>query len=125
MSGNSYLIDTNIVLYLLSGDERIADILNDHAVNISFITELELLVYKGLNQKALKIIKEFISDCTVFDINNEIKKNVVIFSKKYSLKLPDAIIAATGKYLNCPLITADKDFAKIEDSSIILYESKL
>ncbi len=74
MSGNSYLIDTNIVLYLLSGDERIADILNDHAVNISFITELELLVYKGLNQKALKIIKEFISDCTVFDINNEIKK---------------------------------------------------
>jgi len=40
MSGNSYLADTNIVLYLLSGDERLADILNDYIVNISFITEL-------------------------------------------------------------------------------------
>ena len=43
--------------------------------------------------------------------------------KKYNLKLPDAIIAATAKYINCPLITADKDFEKIEDSTIILYEA--
>lgn len=43
MSGINYIIDTNIVLYLLSGDERLADILNNHIINISFITELELL----------------------------------------------------------------------------------
>ncbi len=57
MSGNSYLLDTNIVLYLLAGDKRLADILNDQIINISFITELELLSYKGLPQDSLKIIK--------------------------------------------------------------------
>jgi len=123
MSGNSYLLDTNIVLYLLAGDKRLADILNNQIINISFITELELLGYKDLNHDSLEIINKFISECTVFDINKEIKNNAVLFRKKYNLKLPDAIVAATAKYINCPLITADKDFGKIKDTIIILYET--
>ena len=121
MTGSSYLLDTNIVLYLLAGDVKLAEILDGQHIYLSFITELELLVYKDLNKKSLKIIKDFIADCTVFDINNEIKKNTIDLSKRYKLKLPDAIVAATSKYLNCPLITADKDFAKIENIPIILY----
>jgi len=121
MNGNSYLVDTNIVLYLLSGDERIAEILNGQKINISFITELELLGYKDLSNENLKIIKKFISDCTVFDINEEIKRNAITIRKKYGLKLPDAIIAGTSKYLNCPLLTADNDFSKLDDMSVIIY----
>ena len=79
MSGNSYLLDTNIVLYLLAGDERLADILDNQVIFISFITELELLGYKGLTQKSIKIINEFISECSVIDINREIKSNTLIF----------------------------------------------
>jgi len=45
------------------------------------------------------------------------------FRKEYNLKLPDAIIAATAKYINSSLITADKDFEKIKDSVIVLYGS--
>ena len=43
MSGNSLLVDTNIALYLLAGDERVAELLHGRDLFLSFITELELL----------------------------------------------------------------------------------
>jgi predicted nucleic acid-binding protein len=42
--------------------------------------------------------------------------------KKYSIKLPDAIIAATAIWYKIPLITADKGFEKIEELELILLE---
>ncbi|MGB3774365.1 MAG: hypothetical protein WA951_03840 [Leeuwenhoekiella sp.] len=53
MSGNSVFLDTNIVLYLLSGDATIADFLNNKTVYLSFITELELLGYKDISAEEL------------------------------------------------------------------------
>lgn len=43
MNGNAILIDTNIALYYLGGDTTIKDILAIREINLSFITELELL----------------------------------------------------------------------------------
>lgn len=45
MSGTKFLLDTNVVLYLLSGDETIAELVNGKQLYISFISELELLGY--------------------------------------------------------------------------------
>jgi predicted nucleic acid-binding protein len=42
MSGNLILVDTNVLIYLLSGDSAIADSLQDQQIVISFITEIEL-----------------------------------------------------------------------------------
>jgi len=42
------LIDTNIALYLLGGDEQIANVLDGQVVHVSFITELELLGYPDI-----------------------------------------------------------------------------
>lgn len=56
------------------------------------------------------------------DINAEIKKSVIELRSKYSIKLPDAIVAATANYINQPLITADSDFKKLEELGIIYYE---
>jgi predicted nucleic acid-binding protein len=36
--------------------------------------------------------------------------------------LPDGIIAATSLFLNVPLITADKNFKKIKNLDITLYQ---
>jgi predicted nucleic acid-binding protein len=49
VSGTKLFLDTNIVLYLLNGDRTIAEIIDGKQLYISFITELELLGYKGLN----------------------------------------------------------------------------
>jgi predicted nucleic acid-binding protein len=43
MRGNSFLLDTNIILYLLDGKSELAEILDGTTVYISFISELELL----------------------------------------------------------------------------------
>lgn len=122
MNGNNLLIDTNIALYLFDGDEEIENILQDKNVYFSFVNELELLSYNTLSKDAVNIIKNFIKDCILIDINEEIKNSTINIRKKYNLKLPDAIIAGTSQFLNIPLLTADKDFERIEELPVIIYE---
>ena len=122
MNGNSLLIDTNIVLYLLKGDVVLSEVLDGKIAYISFISELELLSYPDLTKHDEEILKQFISECIVIDINREIKIKTIALRKIYQLKLPDAIIAATADYLKQPIITADKDFKKIDSIDLIFYE---
>ena len=122
MSGNSIFLDTNIVLYLLSGDDTIADFLNDKIVFLSFVTELELLGYKEISPEELSKVENLLADSTIIDINSEIKKIVIELRRSYKIKLPDAIIAATSHYINIPFMTADNDLSKLSDLNILLYE---
>ncbi len=48
MSGSRIALDTNIVLYLLAGDETLAEFLQDKKGYVSVITELELLGFQGI-----------------------------------------------------------------------------
>jgi predicted nucleic acid-binding protein len=57
MIGNNILVDTNIILYLLSGDQTVADFLNKKHVFVSFITELELLGYVGIEPDERAIVE--------------------------------------------------------------------
>ena len=41
MNGNNLFLDTNIILYLLNGDQTLADLLDGKKLYISVITELE------------------------------------------------------------------------------------
>jgi predicted nucleic acid-binding protein len=59
MSGNSLLLDTNAVLYVLAGDETLAAFLNGKELYLSIISELELLSYKKITQKESKTIVSF------------------------------------------------------------------
>ena len=122
MSGNSIVVDSNIILYLLNGDYTLAEFLNEKSIYISFITELELLSFKELKNEERNQIKKLISDSTVVDINSTIKENTLALRKKYQLKLPDSIILATSLYLGFPFITADKKLKDIEEISIIQYQ---
>jgi predicted nucleic acid-binding protein len=122
MSGNNLLLDTNIVLYLLNGDVTLIPLLEDKNLFVSFITQLELLVYKDLSQKDLDNIQMFLAECTIIDITPPIKDTTVDLRRKYNLKLPDSIIIATGIWLNIPVISSDLDFTKVEEADIISYE---
>lgn len=122
MNGNKLFLDTNILLYLLQGDETLTHSLNQKQFHISFITQLELLSFTSLTRKEEKLINELISECITIDINNEIKRLTIEFRKKYRLKLPDCLVAATAQYLDFPLITANSDFKRIEELNLIYYE---
>jgi predicted nucleic acid-binding protein len=123
MNGGNVLVDTNICLYLLSGNETIAEILDGNSIFISFITQLELLSYSNLSNSDLIKIQSFIDDCIVIDLNEDIKETVVELRRKYKIKLPDSIIAATSEYFDIPIITADKGFKKIDELNVIFYQS--
>ncbi len=122
MNGTNFLVDTNISLYLLSGNRTIAEILNGNGIFISFITQLELLSFNKLSQNEIHKIQSFINDCIIIDLNEDIKENVIKLRRKYKIKLPDSIIAATSEYFDLPIITADKGFNKIEELNILFYQ---
>ncbi len=122
MNGNKLFLDTNIILYLLNGDETLATMLNMKQLYISIITELELLAYKNVIKNETAIIKDFVSQCKIININNTIKEETIRIRKTYQTKLPDSIIIASALYLDLPLITADSDFKKVEELSLVLYD---
>ena len=122
MNGNKLFLDTNIILYLLNGDETLAELLNQKQFYISVITELELLAYKGITEEEQEVIENFVSQCKVITINGAIKKETIRIRKTYNTKLPDSIIIATALYLDLPLITSDIEFKKVEELTLIQYE---
>ena len=122
MSGNKLFVDTNIFLYLLEGDKTVADVLSGNQIYISFITELELLSFHKLSSTEEIRIKQLIKDVTVIDINNEIKQNAIEIRKENQIKLPDAIILASARFLGLTLFSADKQLNKVKDINLILYE---
>ena len=123
MNGNKLFLDTNIILYLLNGDQTLAELLNEKQLYISVITELELLAYKGITREEEEIINEFVSQCKIITINNAVKQETIKVRKIYNTKLPDSIIIATALYLDLPLITSDIEFKKVNELALIHYEN--
>jgi len=122
MNGNSLVLDTNIILYLLNGDKQLATILDGMELFVSVISEIELLGYSGIDEDGKLKIKFFLSECSVIPLNNEIKDLCIQTKQKFKVKTPDAIIAATSIFLDLPLITADKGFDKITDLDLMVYQ---
>ena len=123
MNGNKLFIDTNIALYLLGGDNTLAILLQEKQIYISFITQLELLGFKQLSVQEERLIREFINQCNVIDINETIKEKTIQLRKDYQVKLPDSIIMATSIFLSIPIITSDLDFKKVIELDLLFYES--
>jgi predicted nucleic acid-binding protein len=122
MNGNNILLDTNIVLYLLNGEDTLVPLLEDKNLFLSFITQLELLGTRHINPNDISKIKQFVSECTVIDITPGIKELTISIRQNYNIKLPDCIILATSLWLNMPLITADKDFTKVDIADLIYFQ---
>ena len=122
MNGNSVLLDTNIILYLLNGEETLIPLLEGKNLFVSFITQLELLGARDFKTDEVLKIKQFMAECTVIDISPGIKDMVINIRQNYTIKLPDSIILATSLWLNIPLITADHGFTKIDIADLIYFQ---
>ena len=120
MSGNNYLLDTNILLYALKG---LADVrlYFDIPPSISVVSEIEILGVKDIISSEIKIRETVIEYCQIIPITNSIKKKTIELKRTIKLAVPDALIAATieGGFT---LVTADKGFKRIKELSLILIE---
>ncbi len=122
MNGNSILLDTNIVLYLLAGDTTLSNSLFNKKLYVSFVTQLELLGYQGITIDEQDKLQAFLNDCIIIDINQQIKVEVIKLKRQFKLKLPDSIILATSSYLGVPVMSADHDFMKVTSADVVFYE---
>ena len=114
MNGNRFLLDTNILLYL-TGNRIDITALPEGEYFLSFVTELEILSYPSLTAQEESQLRKLLAGIPVIDVTDEIKDHSVALRKKYRLKLPDAIIAATALSLEAILITNDRAFEAIKE----------
>jgi predicted nucleic acid-binding protein len=117
--GKQYLIASNAVIDYLSGKLHVEgmnfmnQIINEIPA-ISVITKIEVLGYKTTNE-ATELLESFVNDSLVIGLLDEIIDISIEIRKKYKIKIPDAIIAATSIAYNSILITRNlKDFQIIE-----------
>jgi predicted nucleic acid-binding protein len=122
MNGKEILVDTNIILYLLRGNDTLQDMLQGKTIYISFITELELIGFKQVTTEEEQQIHALLNECVILPLTTETKKTYVSLRRNYQLKLADALIAATAISAGIPLITADKQFRTVSEINLIAYE---
>ncbi|MCU0335880.1 MAG: type II toxin-antitoxin system VapC family toxin [Chitinophagaceae bacterium] len=121
MNGVDFLADTNVLLYLLSGNPVVSDFL-DSRLAISEITMLELLGVKDITAERLQIRQALVKNTRLVYLNDEIRSLTISLRQQCKVKLPDALIAATAQWLQVPLLTADRDFAKLPRLQLLLIQ---
>lgn len=123
MSGaiKRYCFDTNILIGLFSGDIDYR-LIEAEEIILSVISEIEYLAYDKLSAVDRQTYTKFKNNIRLvyLDDNSETLRNKIIeIRKKYKLKLPDAIIAASAMINNATLVTNDKAFNKIDKLKIL------
>jgi hypothetical protein len=121
VNGVDFLADTNVLLYLLSGNPVVSDFL-DSRLAISEITMLELLGVKDITAERLQIRQALVKNTRLVYLNDEIRSLTISLRQQCKVKLPDALIAATAQWLQVPLLTADRDFAKLPRLQLLLIQ---
>jgi predicted nucleic acid-binding protein len=116
-----FVADTNFLIYLHEGN-KIVEPFIEYDFGISFITEIELLGFQGLSKPEETKLKLLLNDCYQIDWQVKVKNQTILLKRKYNIKLPDAIIAATCLAYNLPLVTADNGFSKILELDLFLIE---
>lgn len=116
MSGNKVMLYTNALGPYLDGKFAKEYVKPKEVVSISIISKLEFLSNPELTPKNRFFFEEF---CELVEIYSVTKENVELITqiisirKKYKLKLPDAIIAATAIVNDATLFSADDVFSKV------------
>lgn len=118
MNGIDFLADTNAIIYLLSGNSCMKPFLKK-TVAISVISYMELLSFSSITDDEEKRLRQFLSICDLIQIDKQIMEKTIQLRRKYKIKLPDAIIAATAIIHDIPLITADIGFCKIDSLQMV------
>lgn len=109
-------------MYVLNGDETLADFLFEKELYLSVVSEMELLSFKSITADEKLKVEEFLNDFVIINISDTIKLNTIEVKKSTNMKLPDSIIAGTSISLKLPLITSDKQFKTVKDLDLIYYE---
>jgi len=122
------LIDTDVLIWNLRGNERAASFLDDNApFSISVVSYMELL--QGLRDKdELRVLRRAIrfwkTDIVQIDadISNRAAFLVEEYALSHSMQMADALIAATALTFGSTLVTAnDRHYRHIEGLALLVF----
>ena len=114
-----YFADTSTFIYLLDKHPPLQLLLESEWV-YSFITEIELQSKPNIKPEEIIVKKEVLSVCKKVIHIDTINEITIDLKRKYRIKLPDALIAASAIMLGIPLLTFDKGFSKIKELDLDL-----
>ena len=117
-----YLIDTNTAIDYLDNKlpKHFASLLESVTIYLSVIVRMELLSWKKATYNQEQILLKYINASFVYGLYEPIIVDAIFIRKNYSVKLPDAIIAATAINKNLILLTRNMaDFEKINGLNVI------
>jgi predicted nucleic acid-binding protein len=122
MTGDRYLLDSNIIIRLSKQDPDLIDFISKLPNSvISVITYMEVLGYHFSSPKELDLIKELLNWFELIHIDHTIADQTIQIRQANKIKLPDAIIAATAQICKLTLITGDTtDFKNIKNLKVII-----
>lgn len=122
MSGiKKALLDTNVIIFASKGAIDTNKLLGDYDhFCASIISYMEVYGYDFKDESEKAIIDGIFANLEVVDLQQDIADQVVIYraSGGKKIKLPDAIILATAKYLDADLVTGDWDDFQDIDSGV-------
>lgn len=84
MNGNSILSDTNPLIYLLTGNKKAEEFLDDKQIWISIISEMELFGKKNLSNTELNVINDLVNNCFIAELNTQVKQITKSLLQSYS-----------------------------------------
>jgi predicted nucleic acid-binding protein len=123
VNGNNeaIVLDSNAVIDILKNEDILFTLeqkFPQAAFCISVITQIEILGYPGITPEVEKQILDFLADITTVNLDDSIVEAAVAIRRLKTIKLPDAIIAATALALGATLITRDSDLLKLQYDSL-------
>jgi len=113
-----YLLDSNIIVYLLNGDDFLDEYLSglrQDRFSISLVTRLEVMLGAKKQGLSFEDAGRYMDSFIGVNLDKAVVKVAVSLSDllQKKLKFKDLVIAATAKLKGYTLITADKDFKEI------------
>ncbi len=120
-----YTLDTNAILYYLSGENAVCELIeeaitNASALYVSAITVAELLRFPDLSNEEERSIRTFLSLCFVIPVDMTAADHAATIGRLYKVKLADSIIAVTAISTTSSLLTRNvRDFKNIQGLVIV------
>ena len=122
MKNRHYLIDTNILIYYFNGliADRYIDRILEESFCISIISKIEFLSWSKLydDKRLASKADEFISYATIYHLSDEIADRTIEIRRRFKVKTPDAIIAATAMVHGFDILTNNVDDFRFPDLQI-------
>jgi len=114
----TYLLDTNAIIYHLQGAAELDSVfseISEGAVEpaVSVVTQIELLGFPQISPREEAAINSLLRNFTIADVDRTVAERAVGLRRKYGLKLPDPIIAATALVLDACLVSRDVDLKRV------------